>query len=36
MNKDERKQKIAEFNENLKNFGDKVKDCTDTVTISGM
>lgn len=36
MNKDERQQKIDEFNKSMKEFGDKVKDYTDTVAISGM
>lgn len=36
MNKDERQQKIDEFNKSMKEFGDKVKDYTDTAAISGM
>ena len=36
MNKDERQQKIDEFNKSMKEFGDKVKDFTDTAAISGM
>ena len=36
MNKDERQQKIDEFNKSMKEFGDKVKDYTDTAVISGM
>ena len=36
MNKDERQQKIDEFNKSMKEFGDKVKDYSDTAAISGM
>ena len=36
MNKDERQQKIDEFNKSMKEFWDKVKDYTDTAAISGM
>ena len=36
MNKEERKQKMDEFNEKMKDLNAKIKDSTDTVVIAGM
>lgn len=36
MDKEERKQKMKEFNEKMKELNSKIKDGTDTVIIAGM
>lgn len=36
MNKDERKEKMEEFNKKMKELNAKIKDSTDTVIIAGM
>ena len=36
MNKEERKQKVEEFNKKMKDLNAKIKDGTDTVIIAGM
>lgn len=36
MNKEERKEKMSEFNTKMKELSAKMKDATDTVVIAGM
>ena len=36
MNKEERKQKMDEFNEKMKELNAKIKDSTDTLVLEGM